>query len=281
MPNQLVSAEWLQSHLSDTDLRVLDASYHLPTAQRNADLEFIEGHIPGAVRFDIDEIKDLNDPLPHMLPSAAEFDAAMQDLGVGAEMQIVVYDTQGLFSAARAWWMFRYFGHDRVAVLDGGLPAWQASGGTLESGRGRVFPPKYPFKSKSRAHWVVTADEILAGLDSTQHTILDARARPRFVGEVEEPRPGMRSGHIPGSHNVPFSSLLDAETSMLLPKAELEARFSEFELDQTQVVVSCGSGVTACVLALAMDVIGLSEPKLYDGSWSEWGSQEGWPVETG
>jgi thiosulfate/3-mercaptopyruvate sulfurtransferase len=280
MRYQLVSAEWLQTHLSDTDLRVLDASYHVPTTARHADLEFVAEHIPGAVRFDIDEIKDHSNPYPHMLPSAAEFDAAMQDLGVGAEMQIVVYDTQGLFSAARAWWMFRYFGHDRVAVLDGGLPAWRAAGGALEAGRGRVVPPKHPFKSKTRTHWVVTGHDIVEALDSARYTILDARAEDRFLGQADEPRPGIRAGHIPGSHNLPFTRLLDTETSMLRAKAELEAYFNEFALDQAQVVVSCGSGVTACVLALAMNVIGLPEPKLYDGSWSEWGIQEDWPVET-
>jgi thiosulfate/3-mercaptopyruvate sulfurtransferase len=249
--------------------------------KRDPDAEFIEQHIPGALRFDIEEISDHEASLPHMLPTAEQFDEAMQDLGVGAGMQVVVYDSVGLFSAARAWWMFRYFGHDEVAVLDGGLPAWIEAGHPVESGRGKVVPPPHPFKSRVHPHWVVDADDLLQNIDSKEHLVLDARANPRFKGEAAEPRPGMRAGHIPGSANVPFSDLLDSETGRFKSVDEVRSRFADAGVDHLPVVVSCGSGVTACVLALGLEIAGLPEPKLYDGSWSEWGSRDDFPIEIG
>jgi thiosulfate/3-mercaptopyruvate sulfurtransferase len=281
MPNTLVSVDWLHDHFNDPNVIVLDASYHLPTVKRDPDAEFIEQHIPGALRFDIEEISDRETSLPHMLPTAEQFDEAMQDLGVGAGMQVVVYDSVGLFSAARAWWMFRYFGHDEVAVLDGGLPAWIEAGHPVESGRGKVVPPPHPFKSRVHPHWVVDADDLLQNIDSKEHLVLDARANPRFKGEAAEPRPGMRAGHIPGSANVPFSDLLDPETGRFKSVDEVRSRFADAGVDHLPVVVSCGSGVTACVLALGLEIAGLPEPKLYDGSWSEWGSRDDLPIETG
>lgn len=281
MHSTIVSADWLAAHLEDADLRILDASYFLPNVSRNADREFVEGHIPGALRFDIEEISDPTASLPHMLPDADLFEHAMQGLGVGEGMQVVVYDTQGLFSAARAWWMFRYFGHDSVAVLDGGMPAWVAAGGGLQAGRGKVRTPPYPFRAKARAGWVVDAETIAA--DLTHHTmlILDARASGRFQGRDPEPRAGMRAGHIPGSTNLPFVELLDPETKQLKSKAELQDIFDNVAVGDQPVVVSCGSGVTACVLALGLEVCGMPTPKLYDGSWSEWGTREDLPIEQG
>lgn len=281
MPNTLVSVDWLHDHFNDPNVIVLDASYHLPTVKRDPDAEFIEQHIPGALRFDIEEISDHEASLPHMLPTAEQFDEAMQDLGVGAGMQVVVYDSVGLFSAARAWWMFRYFSHDEVAVLDGGLPAWIEAGHPVESGRGKVVPPPHPFKSRVHPHWIVDADDLLQNIDSKEHLVLDARANPRFKGEAAEPRPGMRAGHIPGSANVPFSDLLDSETGRFKSVDEVRSRFADAGVDHLPVVVSCGSGVTACVLALGLEIAGLPEPKLYDGSWSEWGSRDDLPIETG
>jgi thiosulfate/3-mercaptopyruvate sulfurtransferase len=281
MHSTLVSADWLAEHIDDVDLRILDASYFLPTVDRNADREFVKGHIPGALRFDIEEISDPEDTLPHMLPTAEQFEHAMQGLGVGEGMQIVVYDALGLFSAARAWWMFRYFGHDTVAVLDGGLPAWVAAGGGLQEGRGRVRTPPYPFRAKARSGWVVDAETLLEGMGSDKQLILDARARGRFIGRDPEPRPGMRAGHIPGSTNVPFMELLDPETKQMKPRAELLEIFANAGVDDQPIVVSCGSGVTACVLALGLEVCGLSTPALYDGSWSEWGIREDLPIEQG
>jgi thiosulfate/3-mercaptopyruvate sulfurtransferase len=281
MANTLVSVDWLHQHLDDVHVIVLDASYHLATAKRDPDQEFVVKHIPGALRFDIDEISDHQSELPHMLPSVEKFDQAMQDLGVGADMQIIVYDSAGLFSAARAWWMFRYFGHDAVAVLDGGLPAWIAAGYDIEAGRGKVIPPPHPFKSKKRLGWVVDAADLLQNLGSGNYLILDARANSRYLGEAPEPRPGMRSGRIPGSANVPFAELLDANTGCFKPVEEIRKRFVKAGVEQRPLVVSCGSGVTACVLALGLEIAGMLEPKLYDGSWSEWGSRNDLPIVTG
>ena len=281
MANTLVSVDWLLEHLDDSNLIVLDASYHLPTAKRDPDAEFVQQHIPGALRFDIDEISDHNAALPHMLPTTYRFDEAMQDLGVGAGMKGIVYDTLGLFSAARAWWMFRYFGHDNVAILDGGLPAWLGAGQTVESGRGRVIPPPHPFKSQVHLNWVVDAQDLLENINSNEYLVLDARAKSRFRGEAAEPRPGMRAGHIPGSANVPFSDLLDAESGFFQSSEAVRERLAEAGVDHRSVVVSCGSGVTACILALGLELAGLPEPKLYDGSWSEWGSCDGFPIATG
>lgn len=280
MANTLVSVDWLLEHLDDSNVIVLDASYHLPTAKRDPDAEFVKQHIPGALRFDIDEISDHDAELPHMLPTADQFDEAMQDLGVGAGMQVIVYDSLGLFSAARAWWMFRYFGHDDVAILDGGLPAWINAGQAVESGRGRVIPPPYPFKSQVHSNWVVDAQDLLDNINSNEYLVLDARANPRFRGEAAEPRPGMRAGHIPGSANVPFSDLLDAESGCFQSSEVVRERFAEAGVDHRPVVVSCGSGVTACVLALGLELAGLPEPKLYDGSWSEWGGRDDLPIAT-
>lgn len=281
MAHTLVSVNWLSDHLNDTSVIVLDASYHLPTAQRDPDMEFVEQHIPGAVRFDIEEISDQGSDLPHMLPSAEDFDSAMQYLGVGNGMQIIIYDSIGLFSAARAWWMFRYFGHYEVAVLDGGLPAWIAAGCATESGRGKVKPPPYRFKSKQHLDWTATTEHLKENITSNEYLVLDARAKPRFRGDVSEPRPGMRSGHIPQSTNMPFTELLDSQTGLFKPADKVSERFGQAGVDNRPVVVTCGSGVTACVLALGLEVAGLTEPKLYDGSWSEWGRRDDLPVETG
>ncbi len=281
MSHTLVSVNWLNEHLYDSNIIVLDASYHLPTVQRDPDMEFVEQHIPRALRFDIDEISDQQSELPHMLSSAEDFDAAMQDLGVGNGMQVVIYDSVGLFSAARAWWMFRYFGHYEVAVLDGGLPAWIAAGYATESGRGKVQPTPYPFKSKKHLDWTITAEHLKENITSNEYLVLDARAKPRFRGDVAEPRPGMRSGHIPQSTSMPFTELLDSQTGLFKPASEVRERFGQAGADNRPVVVTCGSGVTACVLALGLEVAGLTEPKLYDGSWSEWGSRDDLPVETG
>lgn len=276
----IVSAAWLQAHLGDPNIRILDASYHLPTAGRDPELEFVAQHIPGALRFDIQAISDHSNALPHMLPCADEFVRAVGALGVTDETQVVVYDSLGLFSAARAWWMFRHFGHGRVAVLDGGLPAWLGAGGGVESGAPDPVAESSSLTDRGASDSVVDAEWLLAHLHDPSVLILDARARGRFSGTDPEPRPGMRSGHIPGCCNLPFVDCLDPQTRCLKPASALRRQFAEAGLLNQEVVVSCGSGVTACVLALAMAVCELPPPRLYDGSWSDWGSRDDLPIET-
>ena len=277
----IVSVDWLIKYFDDPYIVVLDASYHLPNSKRDADQEFVKQHIPGALRFSIDEIADHSTKLPHMLPSPEIFDDAMQDLGIGAGMRVILYDSVGLFSAARAWWMFRHFGHDQVAVLDGGLPAWVAAGGDLQSGRSRVKPPPYPLKSSIASSDVVNADDLTQNLNSKRALVLDARSADRFAGDAPEPRSGMRSGHIPGSINIPFAQLLNSDTGLMKTSDQLNEIFRTAGIKNEPLVVTCGSGVTACILALALETAGYQVPKLYDGSWSEWGSRDDLPFETG
>jgi len=277
----IVSVDWLIKYFDDPYIVVLDASYHLPNSKRDADQEFVKQHIPGALRFSIDEIADHSTKLPHMLPSPEIFDDAMQDLGIGAGMRVILYDSVGLFSAARAWWMFRHFGHDQVAVLDGGLPAWVAAGGDLQSGRSRVKPPPYPLKSSIASSDVVNADDLTQNLNSKRALVLDARSADRFAGDAPEPRSGMRSGHIPGSINIPFAQLLNSDTGLMKTSDQLNEIFRAAGIKNEPLVVTCGSGVTACILALALETAGYQVPKLYDGSWSEWGSRDDLPLETG
>lgn len=278
---QLASADWLLEHLHDSDIRIYDATYHMPAAKRNASEEFFEKHIPHAHFFDIDAVADPGATLPHMLPNSNTFAAAVEATGMRDEFLAIVYDTHGLMSAARLWWMFRIFGHDQVAVLDGGLPAWLAAGGALESGAAEKVPsPQGSFKRQFRPELVRSKDEVIAAIHSDNALIIDARGTPRFRGQVPEPRAGVRSGHIPGSISVPYTQLLDEHALLLRPVA-LETRFREngFEPD-LPIIASCGSGVTACVLALALAELGRTDVAVYDGSWNEWGADEDLPIET-
>lgn len=280
--NTIVSTAWLADHLDDPDVRIVDASYHLPGTNRDAMAEFVEARIPGAVFFDVDDIAapESKAPggLPHMLPPAGLFAERMAALGIGNDSFVVCYDVHGLMSAARAWWMLRAFGHDGVAVLDGGLPAWKAEGRPLETG---VATPPAParFTPHPRPALVRSKAEVLAG---TVGTVIDARARERFEGTAPEPRPGLRGGHIPGALNLPFGELLDPATKTLLPPEEIAARFAAAGLPESgPVTASCGSGITACVLALGLHRIGREDAAVYDGSWAEWGMPGDTPVETG
>lgn len=279
--NTIVSTAWLADRLDDPDIRIVDATYHLPTAKRDTAAEFAEAHIPGAVLFDVDDIaapeSKLPGGLPHMLPSPALFAEKVGALGIGNDSFVVCYDVYGLMSAARAWWMLRAFGHDGVAVLDGGLPAWRAEGRPLASGPATSAAAR--FVAHPRPRLVRGKGEILAGAAGT---VIDARARDRFEGTAPEPRAGLRGGHIPGSLSLPFGDLLDPAAKTLLPPEAIAARFAAAGLPEDgPVTTSCGSGVTACVLALGLHRIGREDAAVYDGAWSEWGLPGDTPVETG
>jgi len=275
----LVSSDWLADHLDDASVRVLDGSYHLPTAKRDAAAEFLAAHIPGAAFFDIEAICDPASDLPHMLPSPDAFAAAAGALGIDANTHVVVYDAYGLMSAARVWWMLRVFGHDRVSVLDGGFPKWRKDGHPVEAGPARNATRR--FVGTFRPELVRAKSDLVANLDAPNFQVADARSKARFMAQAPEPRAGLRGGHIPGSVSLPYTALLDPETQTLLPPATIASRFAEAGLDPSQpIVASCGSGVTACVLAIGLYTLGHADTPVYDGSWSEWGLPDGPPVAT-
>jgi len=278
-PSPLVDAHWLAERLGSADLVVLDASWHMPAEGRNARAEYVAGHIPGAAFFDIDAVADHHTALPHMLPSPAEFATAARRLGVSAGSTIVAYDTVGFFSAPRAWWSFRAMGHDEVFVLDGGLPAWVAAGHPVETGwREREHGE---FKAELRPGLVRDLAGVREIVETGSAQLVDARAAPRFWGEAPEPRAGLRSGHMPGAKNLPWSQVVTSE-GRLAPPPALQAAFNHagVRLDQA-IVTTCGSGISASLLALALARLGRWDAAVYDGAWTEWGGREDTPVETG
>lgn len=278
-PKTLVSTEWLAAHLKDPDLRVLDASWYMPAQNRDAKAEYAAGHIPGARFFDIDEIADLRSALPHMAPPPEKFISRMRAMGVGDGHQVVVYDGSGLFSAARVWWTFRLMGKVDVAVLDGGMPKWKAEGRPVED-MPPVLRDRHMTTSRQN-HLVRDVTQVAHAAKLAEAEIVDARSSARFKGEAPEPRAGLRSGHIPGSKNVPFSTLLTENGTMKAP-ADLQAVFEQANVDLAKpVITTCGSGVTAAVLSLALERIGHRNHALYDGSWAEWGMYEDLAVEQG
>ncbi len=276
----LVSTEWLSERLGDANVRVLDGSYHLPTVKRDAAAEFAAAHIPGASYFDIEAVSDHSSDLPHMLPSADAFAEAVGAMGIDNQTHVVVYDAYGLMSAARVWWMFRIFGHDQVSVLDGGFPKWTKEARPTQSGTPSVVTRR--FKGALRPELVRAKADLVANIATGAVQVVDARAAGRFAGTAPEPRAGLRSGRIPGSKNLPFTQLLDPASGTVLPPLELARQFAAAGIDATKpVVASCGSGVTACVIALGLHVLGAKDVAIYDGSWSEWGLVGGPPIEAG
>ncbi len=273
----LVSTEWLAENLGE--VLVFDCTKYLPTEPRDAQAEFAAGHIPSAHFFDVDAIADTDSEMAHMVPSAGRFARMVGALGISNTSRVVFYDQKGLFSAARGWWMMGLFGHDRSAVLDGGLPKWIAEGRTLEAGCA-LKPKPVEFRPDFRAARLRGIGDMLANVANPAEIMLDARAAGRFDGTVVEPRPGIRSGHMPGSVNLPVSDVLGPDQTML-PKDVLRAKFEALGIDgKRPVVTSCGSGITATVLTLAMTRAGLPIGAVYDGSWTEWGARTDTPVET-
>ncbi len=280
MSNDVVSTEWLGQHLGSPDIAILDCSWHLPAAKRNAKLEFEEGHIPGAQFFDIDAISDTVSPLPHMLPSPEKFSSRMRKIGVGDGKRVIVYDAAGLFSAARVWWMFKVFGHDDVAVLDGGLPEWKAGNRPLAEGPA-LKPQERHFTARYQSMLVRDMTDVAAAIRTRSAQIADARSPGRFRGEEAEPRPNVRAGHMPGASNVHYASLLQPGGT-LKSAHDIAAVFAAAGVDLAKpVITSCGSGVTAAILSLGLTLAGARDHALYDGSWSEWGAAPDSPIATG
>ena len=275
MTKELVSTSWLAEHLASPDISIIDCSWHLPTSKRDAKAEFLEARIPGSQFFDIDLISDTDTTLPHMLPKPEKFASHVRKMGIGDGKKVICYDSLGLFSAARVWWMFKVFGHDDVAVLDGGLPKWKAENRPLEDGP-PLRPQERHFTARFQSMMVRDKSDMRKALQ-----VADARSPGRFRGEEPEPRPGVRAGHMPNAKNIHYATLLNPDGT-LKPETELAKVFETAGIDTTKpVVTSCGSGVTAAILSLGLTTLNARDHALYDGSWVEWGSAIDTPVATG
>ena len=274
----LVDTAWLAARLDAPDIRVVDGSWHLPNAERDAKREYADCHIPGAVFFDIDDIADSDSGLPHTVPSPEKFSSRVRKLGLGDGSRIVVYDTGNWMAAARVWWMFRLFGHDDISVLDGGLAKWRSEGRPLQDAA--VMPRERHFTARMNTLMLRDLGQMLANIESGGEQVVDVRAAGRFNGTEPEPRAGMRGGHIPRSLNLPYAHLFDSLTRAMIAPDALQAAFEGAGVDLAKpVVTSCGSGVTACVAILALHRLGHRDLAVYDGSWSEWGSRDDTPID--
>lgn len=275
----LVDTQWVADHLDDADVRIVDGSWHLPPTGRDGIAEYHAAHIPGAVHFDIDAISDKASPLPHMMPTADEFAAAVGAMGIGNDHKVVVYDSEGLFSAPRVWWMFRAFGHNNVALMQGGFRKWQAEDRPVTGDASDHAPAQ--FQASLNDDMVRSLDKVRQSLMTGREHILDARAAERYAGSMPEFREGVEPGHIPGSANLPYAEIMDAETGMFRDAATLQSAFADAGMDGRRVVTTCGSGVTACILGLGMHLIGNENWAVFDGSWTEWGSSDDTPKAKG
>ena len=273
----LVETEWLAENLDNSDIRIVDATWYLPTVERDGIENYDAGHIPGAVFWDIDAIADPQSSLPHMMPDETTFQGYMKMLGIGSDHHVIVYDNMKLMTAPRVWWTLRVFGHERVSLLNGGQKKWSAEDRPLTTDAPEI--PETTFRAIFNSSMIRSVDDVWANLRTSDEQILDARGAGRFDGTDPEPRPECRSGHIPGSQNLPFNELIDPQMGTVLPIKELASRIQAAGIDDVRpVVTTCGSGITACVLALGLHLTGRHDVAVYDGSWTEWGGREDTPV---